>query len=314
MEFLTPTVRLVKPTPEEAEQELNLLIYTKSTRLQANQTLDDISNWPFLQKMEHLAYMRNTIKSSWEFMDYVFEIHGVSREFTHQFVRTRDMAGVDDPAFGEPSANWTVVSFAQESQRTVDASGNGMVLPKGIKPENLETFKRALEIEGELYASMLKRGEPPQVARGVLPTATATSIICKASLRALNAMGEVRLCTRTQGLYQDVFRLMREAVYERTPWATGWIEVFCVNHGTCCFPNYDKCPIQGSLFNPETGMRFDQKRRDIRTVKDDIGSFNHGVTGFVSIDERPAKRSEIKKMWEENRHEAVPVAKDGRTM
>ena len=302
MELLTPTVRLVKPTAEEAEADLDLLIYTKSTRLKAEQTLEVIHGWPMQQRLDHLAYMRNTIKSSWEFQDYVFEIHGVSREFTHQFVRTRDMAGIDDPAFGEPSANWTVVSFAQESQRTVDASGNGFVLPVGIQEKDLEWYKDCLNEERLMYQEALQRGQPPQVARGLLPTATATSIICKASLRALNAMAEVRLCTRTQGQYQDVFRLMRQAVYERTPWVVGFIEVFCVNHGTCCFPNYDKCPIQGSLFNPETGRRFDEK---LVYVSDGMSRDVH---------ERPAKRSEIFKMWEENRHEATPVAKDGRTM
>jgi len=247
--------------------------------------------------------MRDTIKSSWEFQDYVFQIDGVSREFTHQFVRTRDMAGIDDPAFGDPSANWTVVSFAQESQRTVDASGNGFVLPNGLKEENREWFVERLDDAFAGYVVALNRGEPPQVARGLLPTATATSIICKASLRALNAMGEIRLCTRTQGQYQDVFRMMREAVYERTPWVKGFIEVFCVNHGTCCFPRYDKCPIQGPLFNVETGLRFDKQM-----MTDGV----HSAGPMVPMP--PAKRSDILQMWMEMRHEATPVARGGKSM
>jgi thymidylate synthase ThyX len=315
IKFLEPRVELVRPaTSEQALAELDLLIYTKSTRLQGKQTLQEIHNWPMDKKLDHLAYMRDTIKSSWEFLQYTFEIHGVSREFTHQFVRTRDMVGVDDPAFGEPDANWTVVSFAQESQRTVDASGNGAVLPVGVKPENEGTLKMMLDNHGQDYQVLMSLGEPPQVARAVLPTATATSIICQASLRALHHMAEIRLCTRTQGQYQNVFRLMREAVYERTPWVRGWIEVYCVNTGTCCFPRYDKCPIQGPLFNPETGVRFDRKTDSRATIQDDAGSFNYGAVGVETVDVRPAKRSEILQMWEENRHEATPVARDGKSM
>src|SRR5579863_9531120 len=104
MELRTPKVELVTFTPDALE----VLIYTKSTRLQGKQTLEEIKSWPMEKKLEHLAYMRDTIKSSWEFCEYTFEIHGVNREFTHQFVRTRDMSGIDDPAFGEPDANFQV--------------------------------------------------------------------------------------------------------------------------------------------------------------------------------------------------------------
>lgn len=282
----TPEVRLVTYTPDALET----LIYTKSTRLQGRQTLEAIKVWPMSKKLEHLGYMRDTIKSSWEFVEYTFEIHGVSREFTHQFVRTRDMSGIDDPAFGEPDANFGVVSFAQESQRTVDASANGFVLPTTINEQHRSYYEGALQDANDAYSQLLAWGEPPQNARAVLPTAISTSIIVKASLRTLHHMAEVRLCTRTQGQYQDVFRLMREQVYAVHPWAFGWIEVYCCNTGVCCFPRYDKCPIQPPTFNPDTGLRCD-------------GS-----------SERPATRKEIFKLWEEIRHEARPVAKDGRTM
>lgn len=315
MELRTPIVRLTYHTPDAIE----LLIYTKSTRLQGKQTIDEIKAWPYEKKLEELAYMRDTIKSSWEFVDYIFEIHGVSREFTHQFVRTRDMTGIDDPAFGEPDANFGVVSFAQESQRTVDASGNGFVLPTTLAAENREWFELKLDDSNRVYAEALSRGEPPQNARALLPTAVSTSIIVKASLRTLHHMAEVRLCTRTQGQYQDVFRLMRTAVYDVHPWAKGWIEVFCVNNGTCCFPRYNKCPIQGPLFNPETGLRFDRKIN--AELKPNSEKFWDPEDTDVPTQlknpyapARPAKRAEIFKMWEEIRHEARPVAVGGKTM
>lgn len=274
LNIVKPRVEIVSVTPDALE----LLIYTKSTRLQGKQTIEGIKTWPMEKKLEELAYMRDTIKSSWEFVDYTFEIHGVSRSFTHQFVRTRDQAGIDDPAFGSPDANPVVASFAQESQRTVDASGSGVVMPP-IRPENEDWFKEMIGFENYLYAQAIAKGEPPQNARFLAPHATSTSIIAKFSLRALHHMAEVRLCTRTQGEYQDVFRMMRDRVYEIHPWVKGWLEVFCVNHGTCCFPRYTKCPVQQlCLVAPA----------DIRQV--------------------------IKEAWETGRHEATPVAIDGKTM
>lgn len=291
-----PSVELVSYTPDALE----LLIYTKSTRLQGKQGLDEIKAWDYGKKLAELAYMRDTIKSSWEFVNYVFHIQGVSRSFTHQFVRTRSQSSYDDPSLGMASANPAVAAFAQESQRTVDASENGHVMPP-VKPENAEWFESSMQVVANLYEQALAMGEPPQNARFLLTHSVSTSIIAGYTLRALHDMAEVRLCTRTQGEYQDVFRMMREKVIEVHPWAEDFINVFCVNHGTCCFPRYNKCPIQGPLFNPETGGRFD------RLMTTD------GVH-VVGVPACPVSRSEVLRLWKEIRHEATPVAKAGRTM
>ena len=283
IKITTPKVEIISYAPDALE----LLLFTKSTRLQGQSTLDDIKNWPIDKKLSHLAYMRDTIKSSWEFVDYVFNLTGVSRVFTHQFVRTRDQAGIDDPAFGSPDANPAVASYAQEAQRTIDASENGFTIPTGAKNTNM--YSSIYEQENECYKQAIADGESYQDARYLLPNSVSTSIIAKLSLRALHHMAEVRLCTRAQGEYQKVFRLMRSEVYRIHPWTSGWIEVYCVNHGTCCFPRYEKCPVQGPLFNPEIGSRFDR-------------------SPF-----RPVNRKEILTMWENTSHEADPVAKDGRT-
>jgi thymidylate synthase ThyX len=273
MKIVSPSVELVSHTPDALE----LLIFTKSTRLQGRQTLDEIKAWPLDKKIEHLNYMRDTIKSSWEFINYTFLIRGVSRAFTHQFVRTRDQAGIDDPAFGMPDANPAVASFAQESQRTVDISDNGFVLPTTLKEANAAYFVSSLEYSESCYETIKLFNEPSQNARSLMPMAVATSIIAQLSLRALHHVAEVRLCTRTQGEYQNVFRMMRQEVYEVHPWAEGWIEVYCVNHGTCCFPRYKECPIAALTLDPES------------------------------------VRSKIKNRWERIQHEATPVAADAKT-
>lgn len=248
-------VTLMSCTPDAA----NLLLRTKNTRLKFDA---DPSTWSDAERAAHLLYMRDTIQSSWEFVDYVFQIEDVSRAFTHQFVRTR--AG----------------SYAQESQRTIDARNNGWLPLPGDSAEAAAEYELACRNAVHTYVNMLEAGVPAQDARGVLPTATLTSIIAKFNLRTLSDMAKVRLCVRTQGEYQDVFRAMRAAVIEVHPWADEFIQVQCVASGTCAFPRYGKkqCPI----YDP---------RMDLDKLK-----------------------AETKAKFWTVRHVAVPVAAGGKTM
>jgi flavin-dependent thymidylate synthase len=243
------------------QDALNLLLSTKNTRLTHN---DDPSTWTEEKRIEHLEYMRDTIKSSWEFVDYTFNIEGVTRAFTHQFVRTR------------------TGSYAQQTMRAVDARDQEVDLPLSIEEneEWLEIWKEGITSNLEAYGKLIDAGAPTQCARGLLPTNITTSIMAKFNLRTLHEMAKLRLCTRTQGEYQDVFREMRKAVIEVHPWAEEFFEVHCVATGTCAFPRYGKteCPI----YLPEM---------DNSAVK--------------------AKAREV--FWAV-RHESVPVAKNGKTM
>ncbi len=230
-------VELMSYTPDA----LNLLLRTKNTRLAFG---SDPAEWPAEQRAEHLAYMLDTIRSSWEFVDYTFRIGGVTRAFTHQLIRTRHG------------------SYAQESQRVVDASGNEVSKPKFKKSESLGKWEQAERVMMSVYKELLADGEVPQDARGILPTNINTSIVAKYTLRTLSEMAKVRLCTRTQGEYQGVFREMRQRVLEVHPWAEDFIQVQCVADGTCAFPRYGKasCPVYVPALNHDT-LRAEQKVR-----------------------------------------------------
>lgn len=215
-------VTLLSYTPDA----LNLLLRTKGTRLAHN---DDPATWDDAKRAEHLAYMRDTIKSSWEFVDYVFKIEGVTRAFTHQMVRTR------------------TGSYAQEAMRVVDASEHPVDIPPNIKDDDalLLMWQRGVDEVMASYSQLLESGAAPQDARGLLPTNITTSICAKFNLRTMSEMAKLRLCTRTQGEYQNVFRMMRELVCEVHPWAREFIDVYCAAHGTCAFPKYGakECPL-----------------------------------------------------------------------
>jgi flavin-dependent thymidylate synthase len=210
-------VTLISHTPDA----LNLLLRTKGTRL-AHQS--DPSTWTDEQRQEHLDYMRDTIRSSWEFVDYTFEINDVTRVFTHQLVRTR------------------TGSYAQEAQRVVDASQNGILMPEPFADDDamMKEWDSASARSIEAYLNLCDMGAARQDARGILPNNILTNIICKFNLRTLSAMAELRLCTRTQGEYQNVFRAMRAAVIAVHPWAEPFLQVACAANGRCAFPRYGK--------------------------------------------------------------------------
>jgi flavin-dependent thymidylate synthase len=247
---------------------LELLLFTKQTRLTMGAgQLEEVKAWPLERKMKELDYMRGTIKSSWEFVDYVFDIEGVSRAFTHQFVRTR------------------TGSYAQQSQRTVDMEGFEYITPEAILATGGEvkySHDDAMFVIAKEYKNLRELGVLPQDARAVLPTNVSTNIIAKFNLRTMHETGKLRLCTRTQGEYQRVFRAMRDEVIKVHPWAEPFIQVACVTDGVCQFPNYMECPIKGPIFNPETGRRWDEEHLPIAT------------------------RADIKLSWDQVFFEAVP--------
>jgi flavin-dependent thymidylate synthase len=232
-------VTLINYTPFALET----LIFTKSTRLKMSGTgLRDIIEWPLERKLAELEYMKSTIQSSWEFVDYIFMIEGVSRAFTHQLVRHR-----------------VGTSFAQQAQRAVDMSGFDYVEGPSITSEPQQrAYRDAMARINEAYQELMALGVPAQDARGVLPTNIATNICFKANLRTLHDMGLKRLCTKSQGEFQDVFRAMRAAVVEVHPWAKDMIQVHCAAYGTCMFPSYPtvKCPPKRLVLDPSTGEAY----------------------------------------------------------
>jgi flavin-dependent thymidylate synthase len=277
------------------KEALDVLIFTKNTRLSQDMAgFAEVQSWSEEKKLEELAYMLDTIQSSWEFCDYTFAVSGVSRAFTHQFVRSRHG------------------SFAQQSQRTVDMEGFGYITPKALEdaltafepyedivPEEMtpeirdhltasRTFHQSMRDIDTAYQFLRKLDVAPQDARGLLPTNVETNIIAKFSLRTLADMAKLRLCTRTQGEYQDVFRLMRDRVIEVHPWTEPFIRVACASTGVCAFPRYEECPIKPGIFNPDTGKAWPDG---------------------VSTQRTPSTKAEIQERWETTRFEATPWQK-----
>lgn len=180
-----------------------LLAYTKNTRLeQGEEGFAKFLRMSAEELAPELAYIAGTLRSSWEFIDFQFQINGVTRAFTHQFVRTR------------------TASYAQQAQRVVDLSGTGMLMPDTVAadPEARRVWENAAKEAMTAYSQLQALGIPNQDCRGLAPTNILTNITAKINLRTLADLVGKRQNLRAQGEYADVVRGMVACVLEVMPW------------------------------------------------------------------------------------------------
>lgn len=184
-----------------------LLVYTKNTRLtQGEETRLKIASMNDEELSKELDYIAHTIRSSWEMIDYTFEIVGVTRAMTHQLVRHRHG------------------SYAQQAQRVVDMSSFETLIPQTVIDAGKEnTWRLCMEMIASVYKELQEAGVPTQDCRGVLPTNVLTNIIAKFNLRSLSEIFPKRENLRAQGEFADVAREMKRCVLEVHPWARDFL-------------------------------------------------------------------------------------------
>jgi len=186
------------------QRAVDLLLFTKQTRLTLSPTLlHEIEQWPQEKKDAELAYMAKTIPSSWEFVNYVFLVEGVSRAYTHQQVRTR------------------AASYAQQSLRVTNMDEfNYVFTEKNLASEQAyRAIEACLDRIKDTYSVLRRMGQAPEDARGILPTNIATNIICQFNLRTMAELAKSRTGGRTQNEYITVVNAMVDALVAVHPWA-----------------------------------------------------------------------------------------------
>lgn len=192
-----------KGSPDPARAAANALVFTKSTRLQMTPDLyAQVEAMPQEVIDQELEYMANTIPSSWEFCHYSFIITGVSRGFTHQFVRTRTGA------------------YAQQTMRILNVEDFDYIVGPTLAEPGLArvTYDESMEAINRDYKRLIGMGAAIEDARGILPTNISTNICADFNLRTLSELFRKRASSRTQGEYRDVIDAMKEAVIAVHPW------------------------------------------------------------------------------------------------
>jgi hypothetical protein len=192
----------------------NLMIWTKQTRTQMSvEGLEALQRLPVEERVAELRYMAATVPSSWEFCDFMFLIEGVTRAFTHQFVRTRTL------------------SFAQQAMQVLRVDrGAGWQYHTGttILANDMarEAYDKTMETIAITYTALADTdGIHTEDARGVLPTNILTNIVAKGNLRVWADLLRKRASPRNQGarpgsegewavVHRELKRLMTDAL----PW------------------------------------------------------------------------------------------------
>lgn len=214
-------------TSDDPWYAAKLLIYTKSTRLTQNEeTRSTIDNMSEQEMNEQLDYISKTIRSSWEMVEYTFQITDVTRAFTHQLVRTR------------------TASYAQQAQRVVDMSSFDTLMPETVRANEdcARAWDTCMTVIANTYAFMQERGIPNQDCRGVLPTNVLTNIIMKANLRTMADILAKRKNMRAQGEYGAVAREMEALIIAVHPWAEEFLN-----------PERNRTPALDALLKRELG-------------------------------------------------------------
>jgi len=88
---------------------------------------------------------------------------------------------------------------------------------KSYSPTAQKVYENSVESAIRAYEHLLESGVPREVARGVLPLATYTTLIMTANLRALLNMFEQRLTLHAQEETRDVVHEIFDAIHDKVP-------------------------------------------------------------------------------------------------
>jgi thymidylate synthase (FAD) len=164
---------------------------------------------------------------------FEFGISGVSRAFSHQFVRHR-----------------VGISFEQQSQRYVTYKEGEFpyTVPETVKKAGMaDRMAELFDNVSALYEEMVAAGVPAEDARFLLPNATNTNFKITVNFQSLLHICDLRLCTRAQWEFRKVAALMRSEVLKVVPELGRYLQPKCGEHrlGYCdeSEKDWEACPI-----------------------------------------------------------------------
>jgi flavin-dependent thymidylate synthase len=184
------------------------LAFTKNTRL--SMSPEGKEAWlakPWIVLDYELAYMAETIQSSWEFIDLTFSIENVTRACAQQITRTR------------------TGSYAMQSQRVTDVSEMGFRIPPNATSGHKAIIKSSFDYAIQQYKTLIEDGCEPEDARSILPMNIQCNMQAKYNLRSWIDVWKARQSLRAQDEYREIVDLMLSEVRKVYP----WIDIFLRN-------------------------------------------------------------------------------------
>jgi thymidylate synthase (FAD) len=221
---------------EDPLRSLYMAYRTCYSALTPQQVLDRIED-ERIPREQMTAFIEERLKtghaSPLEQVWFEFGISGVSRAFSHQFVRHR-----------------VGISFEQQSQRYVTYKGGTFpyTVPKTVEQAGMgDRMEEAFANLGALYEELVAAGVPAEDARFLLPNATNTNFKITVNFQSLLHICDLRLCTRAQWEFRKVAALLRSEVVKAVPELGRYLQPKCgeLRMGYCdeSEKDWEACPI-----------------------------------------------------------------------
>ena len=207
-------VKLIAATPnaDQVVAAAAKICYSPSGAAEILDGLDPAKTASFLKMLRGSGHL-----STFEHASFSFAIEGLSRVATHQLVRHR------------------MASYSQQSQRYVEMSGCGCVMPPTVEAnaEAAALFKEQADAAWAAYGRMVELGVPQEDARFIRPHGCETRLVVTMNARELHHFFSLRLCRRAQWEIRAVARGMLREARNAAPLLFSEAGPSCVTEGKC---------------------------------------------------------------------------------
>lgn len=210
---------------------------------------------------------------------FEFGISGVSRAFSHQFVR-----------------HHMGISFEQQSQRYVTYKDGTypFTIPDSVqRAGKTDAFQRAIDAAGEVYLELVESGVPAEDARFLLPNATNTNFKVTVNYLELLHIADLRLCTRAQWEFRKVVAMMRAEIKRAFPELARYIQPKCGEYrlGYCDedYEAWEECPLGAKRPHKRTLFELYERARSVN---------GGNARGLGDLDDRDFEIIELEQVGE----------------
>lgn len=163
--------------------------------------------------------------STLEHCSFSFGIEGISRTVSHELCRHR-----------------IGIAISQRSQRYCAEGECDFIYPLGYTNNTekaIDIYEASVANSKQDYKDLLEQGIPKEIARYVLPNATATRMVVTMNARELMHFCALRACKRSQPEMQELARAIIQVVKPVAPTLFKKLGPSCVQLGYC--PEGSKC-------------------------------------------------------------------------
>lgn len=187
------------------------------------------------------------LQTGLEGFSFSFEVSGISRQLTHEIVRTRkavfhqqsmrhtdmgDNFNVRMPQTIADACKAPLCSASLGGPSWFDPMNHAAKCPAGI-------YLRLVSVARDAYAQLKAADLPYQDCRTVCPIGTETYIVCTYPVSEFLAVYSYRACRMFLWEMQHLMKLMREEVLKVFPWMEKFIKVSCEKTKRCMYQGWE---------------------------------------------------------------------------